>query len=493
MNCKKDIAQTTAVTSAQSQDEEVLNPVFKVASVIGNNMVLQRNKPIALWGSAAAGKTINVTVSWSAETYTAKADKNNAWRVFVAATDVKATPQTVKICDGTSSFNYNNILVGEVWVCSGQSNMDMPVDSTGPWFGYEGVVDFQKEIAAANWPGLRLIRLNGDFQNNPLKNISSIVNWSVCTPETVKKYSAVAYFFGRKVMQGLKVPVGLVVSSVGGTYCESWVGKQTLQADPLLESYYDGKNNASKLYNGMINPLRYMSIKGFIWYQGENNRHNNPFSNYTALNGALIKNWRGAFSQGELPFYLVQMTPYDENFFYGGTTKDNDYAFFREAQANVLKDVKNTGMAITLDVGDTFRIHPKNKKPIGERLGLLALKNTYDLNVQSVGPQYQSYTVNGDKITITYKPGTATGLSTKNGTALGQYFFVAAADKKFVNAKAVINGEQIVLTIPSSVTQPVKAVRYAFTNYPNTTLQNKDGLPAEAFRSDNWNEVIQSR
>ena len=490
--CSKALEQKQMMNSSVV-DEAVLAPVFKVADVLGDNMVIQRDKPFSIWGSAPQGDVVTVKVTWNSNSFTATAKSNNSWQIIIPAAPVNIKPQKIEIKDGDKTVTIKNILIGEVWVCSGQSNMDMPVDSVGPWFGYEGVVNYQQEIADANWPGLRLIDIKDDYENNPVQNISQPAPWTVCNPANVKAYSAVAYFFGRKIMTALQVPVGLVVSSVGGTSCEAWTSKQTLLSDTLLTNNYYGKNNSSKLFNGMINPLKYMSVKGFIWYQGENNRHDNPFSNYTVLNSAMINNWRNVFAQGNLPFYLVQMTPYDENFFYGGTEKDNDYAFFREAQANILKQVSNTGMAVTLDVGDAFRIHPKDKKPVGERLGLLALNNTYGITVQSVGPQFLSYTQNNYTITIEYKAGTANGLNSKDGAALGQFFFVSGADKIFRKATAVINGDKVMLTVPASTPLPVLSVRYAFTNYPITNLQNSDGLPAEAFRTDDWPEVIQSR
>jgi sialate O-acetylesterase len=239
----------------------------------------------------------------------------------------------------------------------------------------------------------------------------------------------------------------------------------------------------------MINPLSNLGITGFIWYQGENNRYNNPPSDYTKLNSALIQGWRNVFNQGTLPFYLVQMPPFAVDYFsttpLGGNLVLDDYAKFREAQANVLS-VTNTGMAVTMDVGEPANQHPRNKKPVGERLALLALKNIYGQNVQCYGPKYSSFTVSGNRATISFAAGTAEGLNTINNATLNQYFFVAGADHVFSQASATISGNSIVVTAPAGFTLPIQAIRYAFTNAPVTNLQNSAGLPMEPFRTDNW-------
>lgn len=481
---KTSISRLGQVNAASNAEEAVIS--FKVSGVLGSNMVIQRDKPFRVWGTAITGHLVTVKVSWNSSTFSATADAAGDWMVTIPSASANAIPQDIVIKDNDATpITLNNILIGEVWVCSGQSNMYMPVDSVGPWFGYEGVVNFQQEIAEANYPLIRLIEIKQDYKFNPVKNISKAATWSVCTPITVKKYSAVAYFFGRKLMTDLNIPVGLVVSSVGGTSCEAWTDKGTIQSDPILNAYYFGKNNASQLFNGMIYPLRNLAIKGFTWYQGENNRHDSPSVNYTRLNSAMINNWRSTFNQGNPPFYFMQMTPYDENFFYGSKPSDNDYAFFREAQEQV-RAVTKTGMAVTMDVGDIFRIHPKNKKPVGERLALLALKNDYNLPVQCNGPKYLSFTQAKYKATINFVQGTANGLNTIENQPLNKYFFAAGTDHVFRKCNAVISGDKIIVTAPGGTPLPIQAIRYAFTNYPMTNLQNSSGLPMEPFRTDNW-------
>ena len=485
-SCRKE--NISALSSAAfSSAENSTAVIFKVARVLGSNMVVQRNKPFTVWGTAVSGSTIAVQASWNTNVFTAVSDSAGNWSVIIPAAAANADPQTLEVKEnGIVKSTFTNILIGDVWLCSGQSNMDMPVDSTGPWPFYEGVTNYQQEIADANYPLLRLVKIKTDFKNKPVTDLSYLANWSVCSPATVKAYSAVAYFFGRKLTADLNVPIGLVVSCVGGTSCEAWTQKETIQADPVLNAYYSGKNFSSQLFNGMINPLKNLSLRGFTWYQGENNRHDSPAVNYTNLNAAMIGNWRNTFNQGSLPFYYVQMTPYDENFFNGSKPSDYDYAIFREAQQNVRTIAANSGMAVTMDVGDEVRIHPRNKRPVGERLALLAMNKEYALPVQSSGPVYASFTSQLYKARILFKPGTADGLSTSDGNPVKQYFYAAGTDHIFRKCKAIIHNKTIIITAPAATPLPILAVRYAFTNYPITNLQNSAGLPAEPFRTDDW-------
>ncbi len=488
-SCQKtDVLQNmNAIVNADSVvTEATATQPFSVSRLFGDNMVIQRDKPASVWGTAPAGKTIYIKASWVSNTVTATAGKNSQWHAAIPATSANATPQQMYVTDSVDTVNFNNILIGDVWICSGQSNMLMPVDSVVPPFGgFDGVVNYQQEIAAANWPLLRLISLQPDFATQPAYNLNYPASWSSCDPNTVRAYSAVAYFFGRKIMTTLNVPVGLIVSAVNGSACQWWTTKNAIQSDPVLNAYYTS-DSVSRLFNGMINPLKFTAVKGFIWYQGEANHADLPASNYTRLNTAMIKVWRNQFGQGNLPFYFVQMPPYDYNWRNGTSSPtDNDYAFFREAQSKV-RNVTNTGMAVTMDVGEVTRLHPKDKAPVGDRLGLLALHRVYGLAVQDVGPQYASCTFNSRTATISFVGSTGTGLTTKNNAALAQYFFVAGADSIFHQATAIISGSKILVTASPDTPLPLLSVRYAFTNFPITNLQNAAGLPMEPFRTDAW-------
>ncbi len=458
-------------------------------------MVVQRDKPFVVWGTANPNASVSVKASWNSAVFNVLADVSGNWIASIPAAAANSNPQTlIASVNGRTPVKLTNLLIGDVWICGGQSNMEMTVDSTSPGFFYSGITNYKAEIAAANFPLIREVTITADHQNNPKDTLLHPLKWTACSPATVGPYSAVAYFFARTVHLATNVPVGIVVDCFGGSYAQEWTSKETLQNDPVLNSYYNTSANshgASHLYNGMINPIRNMSIKGFIWYQGESNRDDTPLSNYNELMSGMIGNWRSTFNQGTLPFYYVQVAPYARDFFatspWGGNPVLDDYAFFREAQSAIRTSVPNTGEAITMDVGDLVRIHPYNKRPVGERLGYLALKNTYgQSSVQAVGPQYASWTTTGSTATISFVQGTAVGLNTINNAKLNQFFFVAGTDHVFRQATAVISGQQMVVTAPAGTPLPIQAVRYAFTDFPITNLQNSSGLPMEAFRTDNW-------
>jgi sialate O-acetylesterase len=291
------------------------------------------------------------------------------------------------------------------------------------------------------------------------------------------------------VFLSTNVPIGIVTSDYGGTFVQQWTSNAVIQSNPVWAAYYTSRSS-SAYYNGMLYPLHNLSIKGFIWYQGESNRADTPPANYTNLTSEMVGNWRSIFNQGQLPFYYVQVAPYAQDYFstnpWGGNPLSDDYAFFREAQTAIKTITPNTGQAITMDVGDIIRIHPRNKRPVGERLAYLALNNTYGQQVQSLGPQYLSWAATSNTATISFVDGTATGLNTVSNAPLNQFFFVAGTDHVFRQATAVISGEQMVVTAPAGTPLPILAVRYAFTDFPITNLQNSAGLPMEAFRTDDW-------
>lgn len=453
---------------------------FTVSNVLQSNMVLQRDVACKIWGTAPVGTAININVSWANTPVTTTADDNGNWLAALPASAANNSAQTVTIKSaGQADVVFSNILIGDVWLCSGQSNMVMQVGAISP---FTGVLNYQDEIAAANYPAIRSLTVVQRYATSPAATLSPAASWLVCSPQNAGNLSAVAYFFARKMNTTLNVPIGIIISAINGSYCEEWMNKDAFNT-PQVKSYDRG----SQLYNGMINPFINLNIKGYLWYQGENNQ-NNPENDYTALNSALIAGWRKLFNQGDLPFYLVQLTPFAEDYNStnppGGDPTANWLGYFREGQSHVLS-VKNTGMAVTMDVGEAANHHPRNKKPVGERLALLALNKTFGQQVQCVGPQFSGYTVSGNIVTINFVNGTANGLNTINNASLNQLFFVAGDDRRFVQATAQIVGNTIQLTAPSSVTS-VKAVRYAFTNSAITNLQNDAGLPAEPFRTDNW-------
>lgn len=462
------------------------NKDFTVSNVLQNNMVIQRDKPFQVWGTSAAKAQIEVTASWNNAAVTAIADNKGNWIALIPAAPANSNPQTLTCkLSGQPTIALSNLLIGDVWICSGQSNMVMPVDVTPPSF--KGVTNYTQEIAAANYPLIRMLNVAADYQPLPANKLTYVTTWDICSPLTVGKISAVGYFFARKLHTTLNVPIGIIISAVNGTSCETWANQYVFDNNKDLASFYSNSN--TYLFNGMINPFVNLSVKGFTWYQGENNQNNYPVSNYTKLSSALVQGWRYAFNQGQLPFYFVQLTPFAADYYnttpVGGDETASDFAKFREAQANILA-TPGTGMAVTMDVGEADNHHPVNKKPVGERLALLALNKTYSLNVDCVGPKYASFTQSGKNVIINYTAGTANGLSTTNGDPLKQYFFVAGADRVFHQAVASISGNAIVLAVQNDTPLPIAAIRYAFTSAPITNLQNSAGLPAEPFRTDNW-------
>ncbi|RYY34957.1 MAG: sialate O-acetylesterase [Sphingobacteriaceae bacterium] len=477
--CKKEPA-VTPVIPTNDGEEEVISKTLSVNNVLQSNMVIQRDKPFKVWGKATAGSKIDIRASWDNSTYIAETNANGNWETTIPASPVNSSAQKVTITTaGLTPLELNNILIGDVWICSGQSNMVMQVGNIPP---FQGVDNFRAEIAAANYPEIRFLTVQENYSKTAADVLFNDPEWKVCSPETAANMSAVAYYFGRKINAEVDVPVGLIVSAVNGTWCETWMNAEAFNIDPVINSYI-GRNQSSALYNGMLAPFAKIGIKGFLWYQGENNQNISPPAHYTKLNSELIQGWRTIFNQGELPFYYVQLTPFDANT--TGNTLANGLAKFREAQAAV-RQTSGTGMVVTMDVGEVGNHHPKYKRQVGERLALLALNGAYQQSVQSVGPQYASYKKVGNTIVVEFVPGTANNLNTINNELLKQHFLLAGSDLTFTKAEATIDNDKIVISIPADLPLPVMAVRYAFSNFPVTNLQNNAGLPAEPFRTDNW-------
>ncbi len=443
-------------------------------------MVFQRDKPINIWGTVNLVEKITVTTSWDSTSYETKAGSDNNWQITLPPVPVKRTPQTITVtAEGVKSVVLDNILIGDVWLCAGQSNMVMPLGNIPP---FSGVENYVQEIGAADHPLIRFTVIPEASKGKPMNELARQPDWKVCSPQTASELSAVAYYFAQKLQRELNIPIGIVVAAVNGSWCESWTDLSSLQAEPALNTFtYYGRS--ASLYNAMIHPLKKLGLKGFTWYQGENNQNISPSGIYTILNSALIKGWRNTFAQGELPFYYTQLTPFDED----GSRNDtlNNLARFREAQA-AIRNLPGTGMAVTMDAGDVDNHHPAKKKPVGERLALLALNNTYAISLTCLGPQFSSFEQRDNKIVVKFVKGTANGLSTADNTTLKQHFTISGPDYKFRYGEAKISGDEIIITVPQGMQLPILAVRYAFSNFPITNLQNSDGLPAEPFRSDNW-------
>jgi sialate O-acetylesterase len=461
---------------------------LQLASLLQSNMVIQQNKPFTLWGKAAPLSKISVSASWKARTLV-RSDKEGKWKAQLSVPQALPgdfTNHQLHIKSGNEKIVLSNLMIGDVWLCSGQSNMDMSMQPVSPW--HHGVKDNEKEIPKANFSGIRLFKVKKETSSNLLDSVSG--NWRECTPETVADFSGVAFYFGRSLHQKMNIPIGLLQSAYGSASCQAFIKKEVLESDSTLKNryllpYY--KNPEEKIpvlrpmliYNAMIHPLLPFSIRGFIWYQGESNA--GEIKMYPELNAAMIRNWREDFQQGDLPFYFVQMTPYNWK---KNNPAENNYAKFREAQELITRQVPNTGIVCTMDVGEPDNIHPVNKKPVGERLAGLALNNFNAASFETyMGPKYHSMETFGDQVIVKFKQ--SQGLYT-NDQSMPRHFWVAGEDKQFFPAKAFISGSHVIVTSPH-VIKPV-AVRYAFTNDVVTNLLNKEGYPMFPFRTDLWND-----
>jgi sialate O-acetylesterase len=444
----------------------------KLASPFGDHMVLQRGRPLPIWGTAAPGERVQVAFrAASAETI---ADESGRWRVDLPAQEL-GEPATLKIT-ATNTLELSDVLVGEVWLCSGQSNMEWSVARCG---------DPEKEIADATRPTIRLYTAARGTSAEPRRELQG--SWQVCSPETVKDFSATGYYFGRELSKHLGVPIGLIHSSWGGTPVEAWIAPQDLAEEPRAQATLakwaeriaaDERQSASphapsRLYNAMIAPLVPFALRGAIWYQGESNAHR--AEEYRALFPRLLHSWRGAWGQGDFGFYFVQLANFKTN------GDPREWAELREAQTMTLA-LPATGMAVTIDIGDSGDIHPKNKQDVGKRLALWALAQEYGRDLVKCGPLYQRTTVRGGALEVAFTH--ARGLATRDGQA-PRGFEIAGADRVYHPAEARLEGERVILSSPA-VAQPV-AARYAWKDDPqDANLQNGAGLPASPFRSDAW-------
>ena len=441
-------------------------------SIIGSGMVLQRDQRVPIWGWDEPGTEVTVTLGDAEKT--AKAGEDGKWTVHLDAMPAGG-PHTISIA-GTDTVTLQDVLVGEVWLCSGQSNMEWAVASSN---------NPQEEIAAADWPRIRHIKIPHVPAATPQTNVPSD-GWQVCKPETVARFTAVGYFFGRCLHKELDVPVGLIGSNWGGTRIEPWTPPVGFQKVPALKSIADdlenlpakkadgGINHQSPLalYNGMIAPLVPYGIRGAIWYQGESN--NGEGMLYYEKMKALIQGWRTVWNNDEMPFYYVQLAPYR----YGGDPTRLPGIW--EAQTAAL-GVPHTGMAVTVDIGNVRDIHPRNKQDTGKRLCLWALAKTYgEEQVVYSGPLYRNMKVEGNKIRISFDH-VGGGLISRDGQPLN-WFTVAGSDLEFVEAVAEIDGDTVVVHA-DSVPQPT-AVRFGWHQEAEPNLSNAERLPASPFRTD---------
>lgn len=490
------------------------NGDVKPHPLFSDNMVLQQGTSVPIWGWADEGEFVHVTFQGQRAAVVAKEGR---WMVHLKDLKPRRRPSTLLI-EGNNSIEIKNVLVGEVWVGSGQSNMQWTVSNSN---------NAEEEIRAADYPTIRLFYVPRVVAGKPQDTVDA--KWEVCSPETIAGFSAVLYYFGRTLHQELDLPMGLIHTSWGGTPAESWTTRETLESKPELKVIVDRwdrqiaeydkaidqytqevkawfaqskeqetkgvpisaeprfpqdprrhPHRASGLYNAMIQPLIPYAIQGAIWYQGESNA--SRAYQYRTLFTEMIKDWRKQWGIGEFSFFWVQLANFNAG-------EEQNWPELREAQDLALK-LPNTGTAITIDIGDPVDIHPRNKQDVGKRLALNALAKTYGKDIVYSGPRFQSVSFEGGKAIIQFKH-VGGGLTSKGNEPI-QGFTIAGEDKVFHPAGARIEGRTVVVW-SDQVPNPV-AVRYGWKNNPEEcNLYNEEGLPACPFRTDDWELITQGR
>ncbi|MCJ7693540.1 MAG: sialate O-acetylesterase [Sedimentisphaerales bacterium] len=492
--------------------------------IISSGMVLQRQAPVPIWGWANPDEQI--TLTFAGKTFVTKAIKNGTWKLTLRPLEAGGPYEmTIK---AKNEILLTDVLVGEVWFCSGQSNMEMGI----------GVVkDAEKEIAAANYPKIRLFDVPKKPSAQPASDVDAV--WRTCSPENIKKggregFSAVAYFFGREIHNNLDIPVALIDASWGGSYIEPWTPPEAFEAEPELAPIVEKikslnaeyrKNLADSLdplqvwiqktkkalaenkkflpeqpdfpqhpftknepyeypwqptglFNGMVYPVIPFAVKGAIWYQGESNLIDGML--YHKKMKALITGWRKRWKNDDMPFYFVQIAPFRYENWPDKNVTPYSLPQLWQAQLKSLS-IPNTGMAVTTDITELDDIHPRNKQDVGKRLALWALAKTYGKeDIVYSGPLYKSMAVEGDKIRISFGH-TGSGLASRDGQTLA-WFEIAGADKKFQKANAKIDGDTVLVS-NEQITAPV-AVRFAWHQEAIPNLMNKEGLPASPFTTE---------
>ncbi len=448
---------------------------IKVASVLGDNMVLQRNTEVKIWGKAKPGEKLTIKADWNAGQANATANEKGDWLVKLKTTNAGG-PYTISISTPKEKVQLKNILLGEVWLCSGQSNMEMSMAG----YGDSPIIGSNDLMMDADNDQIRLFNVTKAISPVPVDTCTG--KWSAANGETASAFSAVGYMYARLLQQRLKVPVGVISSDWGGSAIEAWMNHETIL--PFTEAFARTtqaksavNQRASNLYNGMISPIINYAIKGAIWYQGESNIGN--YKDYVALQAAMVASWRKEFGVGEFPFYFVQIAPYSY-----GNSKAINSALQRDEQLKSVAQIPNSGMACTLDIGEEKNIHPAEKMMVAKRLALWALAETYGIKgIVYKSPTFSKMVVK-DTLAVLSFDNVAVGLSTFGKEV--NCFEIAGQDSIFYPAKLVIKAKQANVWSPK-VKAPV-AVRYAFCNFPVTNgyLYNTAGLPVPSFRTDNW-------
>lgn len=458
----------------------LLNAKVTLPSFFSDNMVLQQKTEAAIWGWAKSNSSVQLTSSWNKKKYTIQSDQSGKWKLKITTPEAGG-PYEITISDG-EAITLHNILIGEVWFCSGQSNMEMPMKG----FRDQPIKGSNEAIFNSTNDQIRIYTVPRAVEKF-LKDTTKTSFWKSASPENISNFSATAYFFARLLQQQLKVPVAVINDSYGGSTAEAFMSIEALKPFPEIkvhtptDTFRLNNRNATTLYNGMIHPIAGYTIKGCIWYQGESNV-DRP-DQYEKLFPAMITQWRNEWGQGDFPFYFAQIAPYASPQYSSPTrTEKLNSAYLRDAQRKVANIVTNTGIVVLMDGGEEFGIHPADKETVGKRFAYLAFGDTYKMKGFAYqSPSFDSLLINGNIATIKFK-NVPNGL-TSYGKQLSQ-FEIAGADKVFRPAIANIRTGTIVLSSPL-VAAPV-AVRYAFKDFIFGELFSTEGYPVSSFRTDDW-------
>lgn len=460
---------------------------IRLPAILGDNMVLQRSSRVNLWGWASPSETVTVTPSWSGQPATTTSGTDGRWLVRVE-TPQAGGPHSLRIVCGTDSLTLHDILTGEVWICSGQSNMEMPVHG---FYGQPVEGSVETIFEASQYPDIRMFTVPPTPKSEPQEDCPG--NWLKSTPRSVGDFSAVGYCFGKYLHRVLGVPVGLITPNVGGIAIEPWMTEEAIRSTEGIDrelaltprAGHDAAK-ASYLFNGMIAPLTKFTARGFIWYQGESNQHN--YFDYDKLMASMVRLWRSEWHNDDMPFYYVQLAP----FTYDGKERIS-LPLTVEAQYRALGRIPNSGIVPTTDLGHPTAIHPPHKKEVGQRLASLALDRTYGIKVLPEPPVVDTVVFTAGKAVVTFR-----GISDYAPAAWGSFsyftgdlrgFELAGADRCFHPARArhTENRNEIVVTC-DSVPEPV-ALRYAFRNWTDANVTTTEGLPLAPFRTDRWDDA----
>lgn len=457
---------------------------IRLPSIMSSNMILQRNAEVSIWGWSDENE-VTLDPSWLSDRILAKVDDHGKWLAKIQTNDSRDLME-IRISDKSSEKLLSDVLFGEVWLCSGQSNMEQPVRGNygQPTFGS------LHAIAHSRNSEIRLFKVKKSASKEPLEDLGE-VGWTDVTPTSVITLSAIAYFFARDLQKILDVPVGIIQTAYGGSPIEAWLSSETLsqyQEFNLTNTDLSDKSqqNPTVLYNAMVNPLIPFTIKGALWYQGESNR--GRYEEYKKLFPAMVSDWRDRWGLGDFPFYFVQIAPFpywNQSTVFQGS---GNSAFMRETQVECVELIPNSNIAITLDIGDSVSIHPPKKKEVADRLLYLALRSDYgQSNLPAFSPQYDSMIVSDNKCILTFEHAQV-GLYAPDRL---KNFEIAGADRVFYPAHAKIFEKSKVEVFSDKVAKP-KAVRYAWSNWVEGSLFSTFLLPVSSFRTDDWESATRT-